>query len=374
MRPYELRDDRLVLATPTRDDVDRLTELCQDEEIQRWTTVPVPYRRRDADWFVRELVAMGWDTGRELTWAIRSPDDRSVLGMIGLSLDGEGSGEVGYWLGASARGSGLMVRAVRLVAANAFDPDGLGLTRMLWQAHVGNWASRRVAWRLGFKLEGTVRSHLTQRGERRDAWVATLRPGDAMEPDRPWLDVPTLRGDGVLLRRWRDLDADAVVEGCTDPVTRLWLGGLPDPYTRETALAYIASREDGHATGRGVHWAVALDDDSAAAGSFSLMGIDDGHGPGSAEVGYWVAPSARGRGVATQAVRLMISHAFAPTSGSGLGLRRLVLAHAAGNEASRKAAVRNRFTAYGVERAAERLGDGTLADLHWYELLAADLH
>jgi RimJ/RimL family protein N-acetyltransferase len=367
MRPYELRDDEILLAAPTRDDVDRLTELCQEAEIQRWTTVPVPYRRRDADWFVREQVSTGWELGTELTWAVRDPADHAVLGMLGLTLDGAGSGELAFWMGAPARGRGLTTRAARLVAEHAL--SGLGLSRLLWQAHVGNWASRRVAWRLGFRMEGTVRGHLVQRGERRDAWVATLGPADPREPIRPWFDVPTLRGDRVLLRRWAGSDADAAVEGCTDPVTRHWLGRLPHPYTRETALAYVASREEEHASGRGVHWAVATDD-APAAGSFSLMGVDDGHGPGSAEVGYWVHPAARGRGVATEAVRLMVAHAFAPIADGGLGLRRLVLAHAAGNDASRAVATRNGFAPYGVERAAGRLGDGTFADLHWYDLLA----
>ena len=38
--------------------------------------------------------------------------------------------------------------------------------------------------------------------------------------------------------RFVEEDADALVEACTDPVTRHWLGDLPDPYTREVALEY----------------------------------------------------------------------------------------------------------------------------------------
>ncbi|MGH9250925.1 MAG: GNAT family N-acetyltransferase, partial [Acidimicrobiales bacterium] len=91
MRPFELQDDEVLLAAPTRDDVDRITDLCQEEQIQRWTTVPVPYRRRDADWFVREIVGPGWDSGLELSWAVRDPADRNVLGMISVRLDGDGS-------------------------------------------------------------------------------------------------------------------------------------------------------------------------------------------------------------------------------------------------------------------------------------------
>jgi RimJ/RimL family protein N-acetyltransferase len=372
MRPYELRGKRVLLAVPTRDDIDRITELCQDDQIQQWTSVPSPYQRRDASWFVREMVTAGWDGARDLTWAVRDPQDRSVLGMVGLSMDGQGSAEIGYWLGADARGSGLMTDAVRVVVGNAFDPEGLALTRLVWKAQVGNWPSRRIAWRVGFRFDATLRAELVQRGVRRDGWIATLLAGDDRDPVSPWFEAPTLRGKGVVLRRWRSSDADAVVEACTDPVTRHWLGSLPNPYTRDTALEYIANREEYHATARGIHWAAAIDDHAPAVGSFSLMAPGDSPIRHSAEVGYWVAPMARGRGVATEAVRLMVRHAFIATDDGGLGLRRLLLAHASGNEASQKVAVRNGFALTGVERSAERLGDGTHADLCWYDLLATD--
>jgi RimJ/RimL family protein N-acetyltransferase len=372
VRPYELRSDRVLLSVPTRDDIDRITQLCQDGQIQQWTTVPSPYQRRDAYVFVREMVPDGWDSGRVLTWAVRDPRDRTVLGMVGVTLDGNGSAEIGYWLAAEARGSGLMTEAVRLAVDHALAPEGLGLQRLIWHASVGNWASRRVAWRLGFTVEGTIRAHLAKDGERQDAWVATLLADDKREPALPWFDVPILRGNGVVLRRWRESDADGVVEACNDPVTRHWLGELPDPYTRDAALGYIANREQYHSTARGIHWAAALDDEAPAVGSFSLMATGDAPIRHSAEVGYWVAPSARGHGVATEAVRLLVRHAFIETVDGGLGLRRLLLAHASGNEASKAVAVRNGFVPTGVERAAERLGDGTYADLHWYDLLTAD--
>jgi RimJ/RimL family protein N-acetyltransferase len=372
MRPYELRGGRVLLAVPTREDIDRITELCQDEQIQRWTTVPSPYSRRDADSFIRNVVPAGWDSGSELAWAIREPTDRTVLGMIAVHPDGQDSGEFGYWLGPEARGTGLMTEAARLVVENALDPSGLGLNRLLWRAKVGNWASRKIAWRLGFRIEGTVRAELGQHGRREDAWVATLLAGDKREPAQPWFDVPTLHGRGVVLRRWRESDADAVVEACTDPVTRHWLADLDDPYTRDAAVEFIASREEHHATARGIHWAAVADDDAVAVGSFSLTAPGSLPMRQSAEVGYWVTPSARGQGIATEAVRLVVRHAFIAAEDGGLGLRRLLLAHADGNDASRKVAVRNSFVHTGTERAAERLGDGSYAELHWYDLLVTD--
>jgi RimJ/RimL family protein N-acetyltransferase len=43
---------------------------------------------------------------------------------------------------------------------------------------VGNEGSRRVAQKLGFTMEGTCRARLLHRGERVDAWVGGLLPGE----------------------------------------------------------------------------------------------------------------------------------------------------------------------------------------------------
>jgi RimJ/RimL family protein N-acetyltransferase len=69
---------------------------------------------------------------------------------------------------------------------------------------------------------------------------------------------------------------------------------------------------------------------------------------------------------------LIVRHAFVPVEDGGLGLDRLVVAHAEGNEASRRVIERTGFRPMGVERAAERLGDGSVVDLRWYDLLRDD--
>ena len=84
--------------------------------------------------------------------------------------------EIGYWMAPWARGQGVMTDAVRLVCDWGFDELGLG--RIEWWANVGNYASRRVAEKVGFTMEGTVRARLLHRGERVDGWVAGLLPGE----------------------------------------------------------------------------------------------------------------------------------------------------------------------------------------------------
>ena len=53
----------LVLSVPTGDDLDRITEICQDADIQEWTFVPRNYQRSDAEFFVEQVVAKGWSEG-----------------------------------------------------------------------------------------------------------------------------------------------------------------------------------------------------------------------------------------------------------------------------------------------------------------------
>lgn len=201
----------LVLSVPTGDDLDRITEICQDADIQEWTFVPRNYQRSDAQFFVEQVVAKGWSEGRELTWAIREADAGAppdLVGMLGITLSGPENartGEVGYWLAAAARGRGTMTRAVAALIDTAFDPSGpLALSALRWRCDihetshgpVPNWASWKVAWSLGFQREGRVRRFLPNDGRLHDGWIATLLPDDPREPRAPW-DGP-VEADGAL--------------------------------------------------------------------------------------------------------------------------------------------------------------------------------
>lgn len=179
MTPFDLTDATVLLRAPTGHDIDRIATLCQHPDIARWTTVPDPYRRADAEWFVHEMVNDGWATGKTATWGVRDPVDETVHGMV--SIDLQGHGEVGYWLGPAARGKGWMTAAVRLAVVAAFER---GVDHARWKAIVGNTSSWRVAERVGFRRDGTVRREVEQRGVWRDAWVATLLP-DELRPAEP---------------------------------------------------------------------------------------------------------------------------------------------------------------------------------------------
>jgi RimJ/RimL family protein N-acetyltransferase len=131
---------------------------------------------------------------------------------------------------------------------------------------VGNWASRRVAWSAGFRVEGTVRGLLPHRDQRVDAWIGSLRREDEQAPPHPWLDPPLLYGERVTLRPHRDSDVPRIVEACRDGLTRHWLSTLPAPYTEKEARDHLLQIRSQQAAGTAVYWVVADAEDDDLAG------------------------------------------------------------------------------------------------------------
>jgi RimJ/RimL family protein N-acetyltransferase len=160
-------------------DYDAMVAACSDPESQRWTTVPVPYRLVDAEFFVTEHAPGRWARGDGAVFALAGPDD-AFAGSMELRLSDEsGVAEVGYLVAPWARGQGYASAALAALCRWAFAE--LGLRRIEWRAHVGNEASRRVALRAGFTMEGMARAGCLQRGEYRDAWTGAILAGDLIE-------------------------------------------------------------------------------------------------------------------------------------------------------------------------------------------------
>jgi ribosomal-protein-alanine N-acetyltransferase len=123
----------------------------------------------------------------------------------------------------------------------------------------------------------------------------------------PELRVPSLADRVVLLRPWREADVPGQLEAFRDPVFQRFSDWAPR--TEAEALAYLAGLE--HARLRGEQIELALvepHDDNVVLGGGSLNNVDLQQG--RAAIGYWLAPHARRRGVATHAVRLIAGWAF----------------------------------------------------------------
>lgn len=183
MEAIELRTSRLILTPPNSQDVDAIYSACQDAELQRRVPIPVPYRRTDAESFIRDHVGPGWASGEFCTWAIRL--DGVFCGIASLDSIRDGTAEVGYWLASTARNRKLMSEALVAIVDYAFavPSDGLSLTRLSWWGFAGNIASARVAAKAGFRFEGTRRLAMLGRNGLEDVWAAgLLREDDRSAP------------------------------------------------------------------------------------------------------------------------------------------------------------------------------------------------
>ena len=82
------------------------------------------------------------------------------------------------------RGRGLLTEAAKAVVGFGFvsAPEGLSLRRIEWHANAGNITSARVARRVGFQFEGTLRLGVMGRQTREDDWVTGILSSDARRP------------------------------------------------------------------------------------------------------------------------------------------------------------------------------------------------
>ncbi|HYN48087.1 MAG TPA: GNAT family protein [Candidatus Nanopelagicales bacterium] len=182
-----LADEAVLLRLPRADDAPAIAAACADPEITRWVPVPVPYTLADARAFV-EGVSDGWASGLDLVFVIEDRASGRLAGMIGLHRGAPARRAIGYWLAPRARGRGLATRAVRLVAAWAFEDPGL--ERLELMTLVGNEASGHVALRAGFRREGILRRHLPFRGRSVDAVMHAMVRGEAAPEEAERLGSP----------------------------------------------------------------------------------------------------------------------------------------------------------------------------------------
>jgi ribosomal-protein-alanine N-acetyltransferase len=359
-----LSDGVVTLRAHLPTDLDALVEMAVDPAMVRWTAIPTTYTRDMAEQFAFTAMPRGWDDGTHRGWAVEATDDAGRSRFAGnVDVRQHPIADLGFALHPWARGRGVMARAVRLAVDWALTEGGVDIVH--WRSQVGNEASLRVAHATGFTLHGRTPGLLLERGRVLDAWTGSLRFGDAPYPRTPWAESAVLESDRLRLRPFADKDVPRLVEACNDPLIRHYLPHLPAPYTVPVAAAYLDECRWQAATGTKATWAIADRTTDELVGNIALMDLLGAH-PDHGEIGYWMHPDARGRGIASEATGMLVAHALDP---AGLDRRRLVLYAAADNAASNAVALASGFTHYGTQRVAERLGDGSYDDLRGYELV-----
>ncbi len=171
----------------------------------------------------------------------------------------------------------------------------------------------------------------------------------------------SLRTERLILSAPVEADVAAIFEACQDPAIQRYVA-LPSPYERRHAEGFIPIVADHWEKGSEYTWAVRADD--GLAGMIALLA----DGNGAAEIGYWMVPRARGRGLLTEAARAVIDWGFSSTGGA---LERIEWRSVAGNIASARTARTLGFRYEGLLRRG-LVGNRGREDGWMAALLAAD--
>lgn len=138
-----------------------------------------------------------------------------------------------------------------------------------------------------------------------------------------------LLAGSLVLRPWLPGDLGVLLDAYRDPAIQ---AGSRAPVADEAAAAaWLRTQEEGRASG--LRYGFAVVDPELGDGPVGNVALSfPAPGSPSAEVGYWTAPAARGRGLAPRALEALSGWAVERFAGDGLV--RLELLHQVGNEAS----------------------------------------
>jgi RimJ/RimL family protein N-acetyltransferase len=156
----------------------------------------------------------------------------------------------------------------------------------------------------------------------------------------------------IVLRSLAEEDVPAIVEALQDPEIPRWTS-IPSPYTEADAHAFLRSAEAASA--------ILEAGTGEFLGTIGWRWVD-----GNVQCGYWVKREARGRGVATRALRLLSRWAF-----EALGAARVQLLAEPENRASQRVAEKAGFRREALLRSYIDIR-GLRKDAYMFALLRED--
>lgn len=271
--PDTLQTARLRLRPVAATDSVLVVDAMNDLAVSGWlSSVPHPYAIADFDYFLGNIALPG------RVFAIHDAD--GFVGVVGLDA------ELGYWLMPRAQGLGYATEAARAVLAGHFAANQDAVITGYFEENV---RSARVLAKLGFAETGRAPKMCRALGH-----------------DRPHVDVTLTLADFIANQpmaaqsarlTYRDLqpfDSDALHALVSDFTVTRQLGSFPWP----ADPAFTATRAAPFA-GDGFAWGVFL-----AGQLIGTVAVT------KAELGYMISPAQWGRGFATEACALALSHAF----------------------------------------------------------------
>lgn len=270
-------------------------------------------------------------------------------------------GEVGYWVGATFQGKGIVTRAVRALLDYAFTT--LRLNRVTLYCASDNPRSCAVAERLGFVHESVQAEALIMIQGTLDLHLYRLLAAD-WEPTVQRPDFVHRIDEHITLRPYSLAHAKRLFSLVDANRTHLrqWLNWVDGTAQVDDIRNFIRSGLDDFAEESGLTLGIWYDETLVG-----TIGLDNWNfDQGNAEVGYWLAADYQHAGIMTRSVQAVLRYAF-----EVLQFERIVLMCAVGNDKSCAIAQRLGFQHEGVLRGYTWLYDH-YADMNVYALLAQD--
>ncbi|MDB4984664.1 MAG: hypothetical protein JWM20_843 [Patescibacteria group bacterium] len=153
----ELETQRLILRKGKRGDWKDIVEGASDLNVSKnMTTVPHPYGKSDAEWFINDSIKK-WNQKKGYSFFIELKSEKKVIGVmtIGGISETNGTATTGSWVNKKYWKKGYITEAK--IAVNDFAFNMLKLRRLNSTVFTENKASNATQSKMGYKMEGMSR-------------------------------------------------------------------------------------------------------------------------------------------------------------------------------------------------------------------------
>jgi len=173
MKPVVLNGKRIILRPLRMSDAEKFLPYANDPILTKYLTFGPPMSLRKEQEFVSQSLS-AWRDGTKFIWAITLNDSDEPIGSIDIHelYTKDSYATLGIWIAPVHQHRGIGFEACRLALGFAFRK--LKLNKVQYAAYRPNYASKKLAEKLGCKLDGILRQHVRKGKNVYDAYVFSI--------------------------------------------------------------------------------------------------------------------------------------------------------------------------------------------------------